>query len=188
VHGFAHQSGGTVTIQSELGRGTIITLYLPRARDSIAQAEVDARVDVASGGSVLVVEDNPDVAEVTASMLAEVGYTVLPVAEASAALELIGQREFDLVVSDIVMPGAMDGLALARAIQERKPGLPVLLVTGYSKMAQETGSDFPVVRKPFDLAELSRVVTRLIAESQQPPDSNLVRLREVRRGGGQASD
>jgi DNA-binding NtrC family response regulator len=110
------------------------------------------------------------------------------VAEASAALELIGQREFDLVVSDIVMPGAMDGLALARAIQERKPGLPVLLVTGYSKMAQETGADFPVVRKPFDLAELSRVVTRLIAESQQPPDSNLVRLREVRRGGGQASD
>jgi len=97
---------------------------------------------------------------------------------AFAALEVIEHKNFDLVVSDIVMPG-MDGAALANAIRARKPELPVLLATGFSPSGSH--ADYPVIRKPFDLSELSRTVARLIAEARQPPDSNLVRLSEARR-------
>jgi DNA-binding NtrC family response regulator len=89
-----------------------------------------------------------------------------------------------LVVSDIIMAGPMDGLALARTLRERQPGLPVLLVTGYSHAASGAGADFIVLRKPFKLAELSRIAARMIAESKQPAITNLVRLRDVRLGGG----
>jgi CheY-like chemotaxis protein len=138
----------------------------------------------ANGGTVLLVEDNPDVAEVNVAMLEELGYRVRTVGDAAAALEAIGEETFDLVVSDIIMAGPMDGLALARTLRERQPGLPVLLVTGYSHAASGAGADFIVLRKPFKLAELSRIAARMIAESKQPAITNLVRLRDVRLGGG----
>jgi DNA-binding NtrC family response regulator len=116
-------------------------------------------------------------------MLAELGYRARTVGDAAAALEAIGKETFDLVVSDIIMAGPMDGLALARTIRERQPRLPVLLVTGYSHVASEAGDDFIVMRKPFQLAELSRTAARMIAESKQPAITNLVRLRDVRRAG-----
>jgi CheY-like chemotaxis protein len=128
-----------------------------------------------------VVEDNPDVAEVTVEMLRELGYEVELATDATAALEIIGRKTFDLVVSDIVMPGIMDGAELARAIRRRNPDLPVLLVTGYSQAASSAAGDFNVLRKPFGIAELSRLAARIIAEAKQPPSSNLVRLRDVRR-------
>jgi len=81
-------------------------------------------------------------------------------------------------VSDIVMPGTMDGIALARALRERHPGLPVLLVTGYSQAAAQAAPEFTVMRKPFQLAELSRAAGRMIAESKQPAVTNVVRLRK----------
>src|SRR5262249_52317828 len=90
------------------------------------------------------------------------------------------ERSFDLVVSDIVMAGAMDGIALARAIRERKPDLPVLLVTGYSHVASEAAGEFAVMRKPFQIAGLSRTTARLIAEAKQPAGANIVRLRNAR--------
>jgi DNA-binding LytR/AlgR family response regulator len=79
------------------------------------------------------------------------------------------------------MAGTMDGTALARAIRARKPQLPVLLVTGYSPAAASASATFPVMRKPFQLADLSRTVTRMIAEARQPLNSNLVRLSDARR-------
>jgi DNA-binding LytR/AlgR family response regulator len=81
------------------------------------------------------------------------------------------------VVSDIVMAGSMDGIGLARVVRERKPGLAVLLVTGYSDAAPYLAGEFVVMRKPFQLAELNRAVAQLIAEAKQPPGSNVVRLR-----------
>jgi len=184
VHGFVHQSDGTVTIASELGKGTTVTLYFPRAHEQPSLEADEPRAERAGGGTVLVVEDNPDVAEVTVAMLRELGYEVDLVTNATAALEIIGRKIFDLVVSDIVMPGTMDGAELAREIRRRNPDLPVLLVTGYSQAASSAAGDFSVLRKPFGIAELSRMAARIIAEAKQPPTSNLVRLRDVRRPPG----
>jgi CheY-like chemotaxis protein len=134
---------------------------------------------------VLVVEDNPEVLAVCVSMLEQLGYETYAVSGAAAALEVVEKKEFDLVISDIVMPGGMDGAALANVIRARKPVLPVLLATGFSPAGSH--SDHPVIRKPFDLSELSRTVARLIAEAKQPPGSNLVRLSEARRPPGRRS-
>jgi PAS domain S-box-containing protein len=182
VYGFAHQSGGTVTIRSELGRGTTVTLYLPRAEEQPQQrSEAPAEVEAAGGGLVLLVEDNPEVSEVTAAMLQQLGYRVQSVRDAQSALEALGEnRAFDLVMSDIVMAGGMNGLDLARAVRERTPELPVLLITGYSHLAPQVGSEFTLLRKPFDLAELSRVTARMIAQAGQTLGGNVVRLRDAR--------
>jgi CheY-like chemotaxis protein len=163
VYGFAHQSGGTVTVDSLLGKGTTVTLYLPRAAEAL---EADREREAASsmgGGTVLLVEDNPEVAEVSLSMLEQAGYATRRVADAEAALTLIENNDFDLVVSDIVMPGRYDGLALARLLRERRPGLPVLLVTGYAGEAGEASQEFTVLRKPFRFSQLSQTVARVMA-------------------------
>jgi PAS domain S-box-containing protein len=181
VHGFAHQSGGTVAIQSQLGRGTTVEIFLPRATEGVGPTLDEPQHCSASSGVVLVVEDNPDVSVVSASMLKQLGYVVHTVPNADAALNALAKDNIDLVVSDIVMAGEIDGMALARLLRTRKPDLPVLLVTGYSEAASEAGSEFTVLYKPFQLADLSRMAARLIAEARQPPSSNLVRLRDVRR-------
>jgi DNA-binding NtrC family response regulator len=79
------------------------------------------------------------------------------------------------------MPGSLDGAALAREIARRHPRLPVVLVSGYSEAINKLGGEFTVLRKPFELAELSRLTARAIAEATQPSNSNFVRLRDVRR-------
>ena len=188
VHGFAHQSGGIVTIESQLGRGTTVAIYLPRAIESADATSDEPRDCNVSSGAVLVVEDNPDVSVVSASMLEQLGYVVHTVPSANAALDALAKDNFDLVVSDIVMAGDMDGMALARVLRTRKPDMPVLLVTGYSQAAAEAGSEFTVLYKPFQLAEVSRIAARLIAEARQPASSNLVRLRDVRRTALQRRD
>jgi PAS domain S-box-containing protein len=180
VYGFAHESGGTVTIDSTLGRGTTVTIYLPRAHEDVDEAQGESAMEVPSGGTVLVVEDNPDVVEVSASMLKELGYEVHAVGDAATALEALGRQSFDLVVSDIVMAGSLDGIALARTLRDHKPDLPVLLVTGYSETAATVAQDFTVMRKPFELADLSRTAARMIAKAKQPRDSKIVPLRDLR--------
>ncbi len=115
VYGFAHQSGGTVTVASEIGKGTMVTLYLPRGLDAPEAADEEAHVETTPGGRVLLVEDNPEVAEVSRSMLEELAYSVRTAGDAEAALRALEEESFDLVMSDIVMAGPMDGLALGRA-------------------------------------------------------------------------
>jgi len=181
VHGFAHQSGGTVTIRSALGQGTTVTLLLPRAPN-----EEEVRPDSAAGphekrtGTVLLVEDNPEVAEVTADLLEQLGYRAEQAGDAEAALEAIQQQSFDLVVSDVVMAGPMDGLGLARALRQRNPGLPILLVTGYTQRGDLLDDEFTVIRKPFRLAELSRAIDTVTREVSPKPH-NLVRLDPSKR-------
>jgi CheY-like chemotaxis protein len=160
VHGFAHQAGGTVRVRSELGKGTEVTILLPREANASQADEIDTS-ERGGSGTVLLVEDNPDVASVSISLLEQLGYTVRRVADAEAALRAIEHDGVDLVFSDIVMPGKMDGLALAHRLRQIRPGLPVLLATGYSDAAINVRGDFPILRKPYEIHELSQAIARL---------------------------
>jgi PAS domain S-box-containing protein len=160
VHGFAHQAGGTIRVSSELGKGTRITILLPR-KDAGAPAKEANVVETAGSGTVLLVEDNPEVAMVSTSLLEQLGYTVRRVDSAEAALREIERDGVDLVFSDIVMPGKMDGLSLARHLKAVKPGLPILLASGYSDAAVNVRGDFPILRKPYEIHQLSQAIAKL---------------------------
>jgi len=160
VHGFAHQAGGKVKVTSKLGKGTQVTILLPRANGSLQLDGVDG-VKGTGSGTVLLVEDNPDVASVSISLLEQLGYSVRTVADAETALREIARDPVDLVFSDIVMPGKMDGLAFAHRVREIRPDLPVLLATGYSDAAANVRGDFPILRKPYEIHQLSQAIAKL---------------------------
>jgi len=159
VHGFVHQAGGTVEISSTLGKGTKVCMRLPHA--TLAESR-DSEAPGKSGcGTVLLVEDNPEVADASAGLLEQLGYRVRWVSDAETALAEIERDGIDIVFSDIVMPGKMDGVNLARAIRKLRPGLPVLLTTGYSGSSKDVQIDFPLLKKPYLLQELSLELTKL---------------------------
>jgi len=159
VHGFAHQAGGTVAVESELGSGTRFTICLPRSvRLPLRQEKL---ANAIGGGIVLLVEDNPDVAIASTGLLEQLGYSVRWAADAEAALKEIEANGVDLVLSDIVMPGRLDGLGLARAIKQMRPRLPILLASGYSEAAQNARAEFPILRKPYQIHELNEALSRL---------------------------
>jgi PAS domain S-box-containing protein len=161
VHGFANQSGGAVTVTSEAGKGTVVTIYLPRSSAvTPAQSVADMQADSdATQGTVLVVEDSRDVADVTSALLEQLGYRVVRAENAAQALRHLQQGiEFDLVFSDIVMPGALDGLGLAQICRERFPNIPVLLASGFSDAARAADGRFDILRKPFELSALERAI------------------------------
>ncbi len=169
VHGFAHQSGGTVTISSEVGRGTVITLYLPRSDAPLSVAPLVAEAPAAGRGegTVLVVEDNPEVAEVTATLFEHLGYRVLRAPDANDALARLQQAPgIDLVFTDVVMPGSMNGVALAQEIRRRHPHIPILLTSGYSDAAHAAETRFALLRKPYDLTALERAIGAALAEAR----------------------
>jgi PAS domain S-box-containing protein len=162
VYGFTRQSGGTTTIASVPGSGTTVSIYLPRsfASSSNYVSEPGTGDETAPAGSeaILLVEDNAEVKAVAGMLLEQLGYHVDAVDNAAAALDLLAEgRSVDLVFSDVVMPGEMDGLALARRIRTDYPHIPVLLTTGYAKAASQA-KGFPILRKPYRLTNLSRAI------------------------------
>ncbi|HWD57781.1 MAG TPA: PAS domain S-box protein [Stellaceae bacterium] len=161
VYGFARQSNGTARVTSGADngeRGTTVTIYLPRAAGAVA-APVDAeQEDERKGGAehILLVEDNQEVQEVTAAFLEELGYQVSLAENADAALErLAADKDIRLVFSDIVMPGAMNGITLARRVRSTYPHIAVLLTTGYAPQQNVMDDTLAVLRKPYRLATLS---------------------------------
>jgi CheY-like chemotaxis protein len=174
VHGFATQSGGEVTAESEPGKGCTVTLRLPRAtRVARADQAAEPASDLAgalapASGRVLLVEDNPHVAETTAALLEALGYRVVHEANAVDALGRVeaGER-IDLVLSDIVMPGAFDGVGLAHRLRHSHAGLPVVLVTGYSDTPDADRAAAAVVRKPFSAKALASVLAGALEEARR---------------------
>jgi PAS domain S-box-containing protein len=153
VYGFAHQAGGTVRAESKIGQGTTITIYLPAS----AAGEIAVKDPVVRDSAqpqrptVLVVDDSAEVAQVTSSLFEHLGYNTVYRDSAEAALKLLDEgKKFELVFSDIVMPGTIDGVGLASEIRSRYPDLPVILTTGYSDAAQTAPPNLPILRKPFD--------------------------------------
>jgi PAS domain S-box-containing protein len=153
VFGFVKQIGGSITVDSERGRGAAFTLYLPASRGAETQ-ELNGH----SLGRVLIVEDDTLIAELAAGMLGELGFESSIAHSAKEALEKLtaGERP-KLIFSDIVMPGGISGVELARKVRARFPELPILLTTGYSE--QVTGNHgFPVLQKPYEMDRLASAV------------------------------
>ncbi len=166
VYGFAKQSGGTATASSVTGKGTVITLYLPLTHE-LAETDRPAAEErqAAPAGTVLLVEDNVDVADACTAYLTRLGYRVKMATSARAALDLLQRGEkVDLVLSDILMPGGMNGVELARSIRSKYPRLPILLTTGYSASAQDAvRQNFIVVQKPYELETLKKSLEEALA-------------------------
>jgi signal transduction histidine kinase len=158
VYGFVQSAGGSVAIASQLGKGTIIRLLLPRSRP---QPEADdaapAREGAGSLGGlrVLLIEDDPNLNELVGQMLAELGTQVLAATSAADGLELFERNAVDAVLSDMVMPGEMGGLDAARRMRAMRRDFPIVLMTGYSAAAEPAAAEgFTVLRKPFTMAAL----------------------------------
>jgi PAS domain S-box-containing protein len=161
VYGFTQQSGGTITVTSVVGEGTTVTMLLPRTAGSPAELAPRRPDNPARHngrfGSILLVEDNDEVAMLVTEMLRELGYRVTRAASAQGALgALADEREIDLVLSDIMMPGTMNGMELAREVRRRRPGAPILLTTGYAGAAvQDTEvGDIEILCKPYAIEDL----------------------------------
>jgi CheY-like chemotaxis protein len=143
--------------------GTTITVYLPSCADEqIASKELSAakaKTQHSQKQTVLLVDDSADVAEVTSSLFEHLGYETIYRDSAEAALELLESgTKIDLVFSDIVMPGTIDGVGLAREIRSRYPNLPVALTTGYSDAAKAAPPNLRILRKPFDTEALRDLI------------------------------
>ena len=168
--GFAKQSEGEIAVTSTFGHGATFTIYLPQAPGPAGEMRAAAMASESAptgrGYRVLVVEDNDDVGRFSTELLEDLGYVVRRVANANAALAILGENEFavDLVFSDVIMPG-MNGVELAGIIRERYPGLPVVLTSGYSNvLAESAHRGFELIQKPYSVESLSRILRKAITE------------------------
>jgi signal transduction histidine kinase len=156
AYGFAKQSGGTLILRSQSGQGTAAILYLPKAERPVQPAPPDAAVRprTASGQKILFVEDDALVSDVVPAALEAAGFTVVLAKNGEEAVALLATgARFDLVFSDIVMPGRVSGIELAQTIQKRFPGVRVVLATGYSEYPA-TLPGIRILAKPYDLTQV----------------------------------
>ena len=164
VYGFAKQSGGHATIDSEEGQGTTVKLYLPRAEQAfLPPAKVlDGQAPSGRGELVLVVEDDRDVRVLAVRMLEGLGYRVIAAAEAESARAVLGQEQVDLVLCDVVLQGGVSGPEFAEAAQRHDPDIKVIFMSGYAAEATESNSILGLGRvllnKPFRRGELAKVL------------------------------
>jgi CheY-like chemotaxis protein len=179
VLGFAKQSGGGVKIKSAIGEGTSVTIFVPRAGEARLWREPPVGTTQHNenfrGSTILLVDDDNAVRDVTREMLHDLGYRVLEAGSGGAALQVLEREKgVDLMVVDFAMPG-MNGAEVARLAQAGRPRLPVLFVTGFADRAMIAGvDDDRIVGKPFTNGELEEKIRRGLAEGQS---NNIVRLK-----------
>jgi PAS domain S-box-containing protein len=169
VHGFVRQSGGQVRVYSEVGRGTTMCLYLPRY---VGDAEAEAVEEVAvpefgSGEVVLIIDDEPTVRMLMADVLAEAGYAVLEAQDGPSGMRILqSEARVDLLITDVGLPGGMNGRQVADAARLTRPGLRVLFVTGFAENAAVGNGHLPpgmeVISKPFLVGDLASKVSEII--------------------------
>jgi len=170
VYGFMKQSGGALRLYSEEGHGTTVRMLFPcdHAKvDPVGMPPSRSLADKRGSETVLVVEDQVDVGDYAETVLAEFGYTVLRAENANEALTLLdGAGHIDLLFSDLIMPGGMNGVMLAREVKRRRPKMRVLLTTGYAESSIERvdarGAEFELIQKPYKRSELATKVRQVI--------------------------
>jgi signal transduction histidine kinase/CheY-like chemotaxis protein len=179
VLGFAKQSGGGMRIETRVGEGTSVKVYLPRTTTDAAEASTVSVAPIRhhhKGAVILLVDDDSAVREVTASMLRELGYGTLEVGSGGAALDLLDGANVDLVVLDFAMPG-MNGMEVAKQVHSRFPNLPVLFITGFAdQSALGKVDDAGIIKKPFLGDELANKVDAALGPINLPSNSKRVPL------------
>ena len=170
IYGFAKQSSGLATIESTEGKGTTVTIYLPRYRVEPASVSADdeAAADKGAGQVILAVEDDERLRKLTVARLEELGYRVRSAASGAEALALLAaDPAVDLVFTDVVMPGGMSGNELGLKVRALYPYIPVLLTSGYAEELAgdltKAGKDLKILRKPYRLAELAAAIGDALA-------------------------
>ncbi|MEX0965165.1 MAG: PAS domain S-box protein [Pseudohongiellaceae bacterium] len=175
VYGFAKQSSGTVRISSEVNIGTTIDIFLPAAEELQIEAQHRPRSsiclhNVAEGkGKVLIVDDESDLLEVTSRYVKDLGFKVIPAADGNLALSLLkGNPDIEFLLTDIVMPGGINGVSLARQVRKLLPNVKILYMSGFPSgvIADKSGIelDAPLITKPFSFDELVTAMDELICE------------------------
>jgi CheY-like chemotaxis protein len=165
VYGFVRQSGGQIVLESEPGKGTSIHLYLPKSDETPERRTAPAPVvETTPEETVLLVEDNPDVLEITIENLKDLGFNVVTAIDGPRALSVLesGQR-IDVLFTDVVMPNGMNGIELAHKARAMRPDLRVVLASGYADaMLKERGmaADFPLLTKPYRAEEFAEKLRR----------------------------
>jgi nitrogen-specific signal transduction histidine kinase/ActR/RegA family two-component response regulator len=167
VYGFCHQAGGGVQLESEVGLGTTVSLFLP-ATDIEALDQQDTKAaQQRLAMRVLLVEDNAEVSVALGALLGGLGCTVVRAATADEAAALLAREPVDVVLSDIVMPGEKDGIAFALELRERKPPLPAVLMTGYAReTARARGAGIEVLQKPCPPKDVAEALVRAVGRTQ----------------------
>jgi CheY-like chemotaxis protein len=173
VQGFLAQSGGHIDVSSERGLGTTIRLYLPRLAGEAGNAEPapSASVDTRGDETVLVVEDDAALRRIVCRQLYGLGYRVLEAEHAAAALRLLETERVAVLFTDIVTPGSIDGIALARTAASRWPELKILLTSGFPQAAREGAqvNGFRLLAKPYRREELAHILRDMLRDAAQAP-------------------
>jgi CheY-like chemotaxis protein len=173
VWGFAGQSGGSVRIASQLGKGTVVSIYIPRYVGEVALEETApaaSPLETVVSRTVLLVDDEPLIRMVAAEQLEELGYLVIEAGEARDAIKVLQtEQKIDLLLTDVGLPNGMNGRQLADIAREKRPYLPVLFITGYAETAVlnhgHLEQGMQILTKPFDLDALARHVKACIEAS-----------------------
>jgi len=168
IHGFAAQAGGRAEIESREGEGTTVRIRLPATDKPLAERAPEADIrQLPPGLKVLLVEDNRQVRDFAAELLEDLHCDVATAGEGAAAIELLRSHDFDLIFSDVVMPG-MGGLELAQKIAAERPDMPMLLATGYSdELLGDEARNFTVVTKPYDATILCRAISSILQRQRR---------------------
>ena len=171
VYGFARQSGGQVRIYSEVGEGTTVCLYLPRHYGDAEDADVARRLAeverAGQGETVLIVDDEPSVRMLVTEVLEDLGYTAIEAADSASGLKVLqSDVRIDLLVTDVGLPGGMNGRQMADAARERRPDLKVLFITGYAENAilgnGQLAPGMAVLTKPFPIESMAGRIRSMI--------------------------
>ena len=171
VYGFAKQSGGHVSIDSELSKGTTINLYLPVAEKTPAQVATKApgKERTPSGSeTILLVEDEAEVRKFVSRLLARLGYSVLEAEDAMSALKVLETvNEIDLLFSDLILPGGTNGLKLVEKAKKMRPELQILLTTGYTDEYERLSASSPgrILRKPYRRQDIATMLREVLDQS-----------------------
>jgi CheY-like chemotaxis protein len=172
VYGFAKQSGGQVRLYSEIDQGTTVRLYVPRhgaePEDEDAQPDLEHAPRAGTGETVLIVDDEPTVRMLVTEVLEDLGYSAIEAAESVSALKVLrSDVRIDLLITDVGLPGGMNGRQMVDVAREARPGLKVLFITGYAENAAiakgflQPGME--MITKPFDLDNLSQRIRQMVS-------------------------